>query len=188
MKLLLHACCGPCTLYPASILQREGISFSCYFFNPNIHPYSEFQNRLEALRQVALHIDAPLLCEDTYGLTSFLRSVVYNEAKRCDICYDLRLAKSAAYAKDNGFDAFTTTLLYSKYQNHALVVSKCLLLAEKFAIKFYYRDFREGWQQGIEQSKHLQIYRQRYCGCIYSEQEAFEKTLQRKARRATPHQ
>jgi epoxyqueuosine reductase len=180
MRLLLHVCCGPCTFFPVSVLRQEGISFSSYFFNPNIHPFKEFRRRINALSLVADHLDFDLIIDNNYGLTEFLRKVVFNEMKRCHLCYDIRLEKTVEFASEHCFDSFSTTLLYSKYQNHALIVEKCFRLAEKFGIEFFYRDFRQGWQYGIDESKALDIYRQPYCGCIYSEQESFDKKFHKK--------
>jgi len=186
MKLLLHVCCGPCSLYPANVLHEEGISFSAYFYNPNIHPYKEFKKRIHALELVAKLLRFDLILDRNYGLTDYLRKVVFNENKRCHICYELRLSKCIEFAANNGFDAFSTTLLYSKYQNHKLIYDICFQLTDKFGIEFFYKDFREGWQKGIDQSKDLDIYRQRYCGCIFSEHEAFDKNFRKKMKLQTP--
>ncbi len=181
MKLLLHVCCGPCSFYPISVIRGNGISFSAYFYNPNIHPYKEFRRRINALSMVSEYLKFDLILEKDYGLSEFLRRVVFNENKRCEICYDLRLSRCVEFALENGFDAFSTTLLYSRYQKHDLIIDKCKRLEDKFKIEFYYRDFREGWQFGIDQSKNLDIYRQPYCGCIYSEQEAYDKKFRKKS-------
>ena len=175
MKLLLHVCCGPCAIYPISILNDLGIDVSGYFYNPNIHPFQEFKRRIEALKIVSDYFDFKVFYENSYELIDFMRKVVFNEKDRCRICYNLRLAQTVAYAKDNGFDAFSTTLLYSKYQNHQALIKQCSELAETLNIPFFYQDFRKGWLEGIDQSKSLGLYRQKYCGCIYSEQESFDK-------------
>jgi epoxyqueuosine reductase len=180
MKLLLHVCCGPCAIYPLSLLRESGIDISGYFYNPNIHPFKEFKRRIEALETVSHHFNFHVIYENSYGLVDFMRKVVFHEKERCSICYHLRLSRTVAYAKDNGFDAFSTTLLYSRYQNHQALIDLCSELAEANGISFYYRDFREGWQAGIDQSKSLNLYRQQYCGCIYSEQESFDKSLRKK--------
>jgi hypothetical protein len=185
MNLLLHVCCGPCSIYPVSIIQKAGISFSAYFFNPNIHPFKEFKSRINALAYVSNNLKFNLILEKDYELKEYLRQVVFHENNRCNICYDLRLRKSVEYAVAHNFDAFSTTLLYSKYQNHNLIIDTCNQLSKQFGIEFFYRDFRKGWQYGIDQSKKLDIYRQRYCGCIYSEHEAFDKRFRKKIRSKT---
>ncbi|MDR3631952.1 MAG: epoxyqueuosine reductase QueH [Desulfocapsaceae bacterium] len=180
MKLLLHVCCGPCTIFPLSVIRQEGIKVSGYFYNPNIHPFREFKKRKESVRLMAEHFGFHITLEHSYGLVDFLRKTVFHEQERCPICYDFRLSKTAEFARDNGFDAFSTTLLYSRYQNHQALIDTGHRLAETFGLSFFYRDFREGWQEGIDISKSLDLYRQSYCGCIYSEQESFDKHLKKK--------
>ena len=186
MKLLLHVCCGPCAIYPLSMLRESGIDISGYFYNPNIHPFKEFKRRIETLETVCHHFDFRVIYENSYGLVDFMRKVVFHEKERCSICYHLRLSRTVMYAKDNGFDAFSTTLLYSRYQNHQALIDQCSQLADANGISFYYRDFREGWQTGIDQSKSLNLYRQQYCGCVYSEQESFDRSLRKKHPKVKP--
>jgi predicted adenine nucleotide alpha hydrolase (AANH) superfamily ATPase len=180
MKLLLHICCGPCAVYPTSILQNEGHELSGYFYNPNIHPYQEFRQRLEALEEFSQTAGLAVDYEREYGLTEYLRQVVNRESERCLICYEMRLAATARRAAEIGAKGFTTTLLYSRYQKHEAIRATGERLAAEHGISFYYRDFREGWQAGIDRSKELGLYRQPYCGCIYSEQERYDPTLRRK--------
>ena len=187
MKLLLHVCCGPCAIYPLSVINEAGIEVSGYFYNPNIHPFREFKRRIEALKTVSDHFGFKVFYENSYELIDFIRKVVYSEKERCGICYNLRLSRTVAYARDHGFDAFSTTLLYSKYQNHKALIEQCSQLAETFNIPFYYQDFRKGWQEGIDQSKALDLYRQQYCGCIYSEQESFDKSLRKNISKQKTH-
>lgn len=177
MKVFLHICCGPCAIYPLTLLENEGMEVTGYFSNPNIHPYQEFKRRLVALEQFSSTCGLSLLVEKQYGLRDFLQNIVYHEEERCSICYLLRLEKTAALAKEKGFDAFSTTLLYSKYQRHNTISDICTTLSSKYNIRFLYRDFREGWQFGIDKSIELNLYRQPYCGCIYSEQERYDKSF-----------
>ncbi len=186
MTLLLHVCCGPCSFYPVSVIREAGVSFSSYFFNPNIHPYKEFRRRVDAACQVSKILDFNLIIDKEYRLTEFLRHVVFNEDNRCSVCYDIRLSNCVEFALNNGYDSFSTTLLYSKYQKHSLIVDKCRQLSQYYGIEFFYRDFREGWQQGIDQSKASNIYRQPYCGCIFSEQETFDKKFRKKFKTNKP--
>lgn len=180
MKLLLHSCCGPCTIYPASVLRLDEFDITAYFFNPNIHPFTEFRRRKETLSDFCSDQSIPLILEKEYGLRDFLRKVVYLEKERCFICYSWRLEKTVRYAAANGYAAFTSTLLYSKYQNHLNLKEVGFHLANRYGIKFIYRDFRDGWQKGIDESKQLEMYRQPYCGCIYSEQERYDNTLRKR--------
>ena len=175
MKVLLHICCGPCAIYPLEVLQAEGIKVHGFFHNPNIHPYREFTKRLEAVEQLAARMALSVEYNREYGLRDYLRRVVFNEEERCGLCYDMRLRAAVEQAGKRGADAFTTTLLYSRYQSHELIRHKAAQLAEQYKIPFYYHDFREGWQQGIDMSRAMGLYRQSYCGCIYSEQERYDK-------------
>lgn len=183
MNILMHVCCGPCTIYPLQSLRAEGIEVKGYFYNPNIHPYREFKRRIGGLVTVAEEKKFSVEIDRNYGLTEYLRKIVYKEEKRCFLCYDMRLERVAKKAAEQGLDGFTSTLLYSKYQNHGLLKQKCEQLAEVYGLSFVYRDFREGWQQGIDESIALDIYRQPYCGCIYSEQERYDKKLRKKMRK-----
>jgi predicted adenine nucleotide alpha hydrolase (AANH) superfamily ATPase len=180
MTVLLHICCGPCAIYPLEILKAEGIKVHGFFYNPNIHPYREFRKRLEAVEQLASKVNLPVEYHREYGLRDYLRKVVFNEDSRCGHCYDMRLQAVVAQAKKIRADAFSTTLLYSRYQNHELIRDKAEQLAEQHKIPFYYHDFRAGWQQGIDMSREMGLYRQSYCGCIYSEQERYDKRFRQK--------
>jgi predicted adenine nucleotide alpha hydrolase (AANH) superfamily ATPase len=184
--ILLHICCGPCAAYPTSIMHDEGLKVRGYFYNPNIHPYREFRLRLQSVRTVADNRHLTVEYHSDYGLQEYLRQVVFHEQQRCGICYEMRLAATARQAKALGAEAFSTTLLYSRYQNHELIREKGDLIAGRFAIPFYYRDFREGWQAGREMAVDMGLYRQSYCGCIYSEQERYDKKLRRKRQGITP--
>lgn len=175
MNILLHVCCGPCALYPLKVLREKGHHVSGYFYNPNIHPYREFQRRIEAAREFAENEHISLTIDDNYGLTDYMRRVVFNENRRCSVCYDLRLEQAAKRAVEEGAEAMTTTLLYSRYQNHDLIREKGERLARAYGVSFYYEDFRQGWQEGIDRSREMGLYRQPYCGCIYSEQERYDK-------------
>ena len=180
MRILLHTCCGPCLIYPQSLLRDEGIALTAYFFNPNIHPFREFKARREALVDYTESLGIASIIEAEYGLVDYLQAVVHREKERCRICYAMRLERTARRAKAEGFDGFSTTLLYSRYQNHELIRTTGDHFSARYAIPFLYRDFRLGWQAGVEQSKELEMYRQAYCGCIYSEQERYDKTLRKK--------
>ena len=184
MKLLLHVCCGPCAAYPLSLLQREGVFVRGFFYNPNIHPFLEFRKRLTAVEKLAAAVGLDVDYHREYGLRDYLRAVVFNEDKRCSLCYEMRLRAAAEQAKKTGADAFSTTLLYSRYQNHELIRRRAEELGAEYNIPFYYHDFRTGWQEGIDLSKEMDLYRQSYCGCIYSEQERYDKRCRKKKKKA----
>ena len=181
MKIFMHICCGPCTAYPLEFLRDEGHEVSGFFFNPNIHPFREFKKRLASTDLFAARMGFKIESVREYGLKEYLRQVVFNEEKRCDLCYEMRLLVVAQKAKEVGADAFTTTLLYSRYQKHERICAIAERLAADHGIPFYYQDFRRGWQQGIDMAIEMDLYRQPYCGCIYSEQERYDKKLRRAA-------
>jgi predicted adenine nucleotide alpha hydrolase (AANH) superfamily ATPase len=183
MSILLHVCCGPCLVFPAKVMEREGVDFTCYFFNPNIHPYREFKKRLNSFKELADSRNYSYLIDKEYGLKMFMRQVVFNEDQRCKFCYQMRLGKAAELAAENGYQGFSSTLLYSTYQNHALIKKQAALASGSHEIPFMYRDFRVGWQQGIEESKACNLYRQSYCGCLFSEQERYDNRLKKRLKR-----
>jgi four helix bundle protein len=144
-----------------------------YFFNPNIHPYQEYQKRLESLRQYSENVGLEVVYRDEYLLEEFLRNVSQRPEERCQYCYSIRLQATAREAQKRGFDQFSTTLLQSTHQNHQLIKEAAERMAKEAGIPFYYEDFRLGWRKGVEVSKAMGLYRQQYCGCIYSEKERF---------------
>ncbi|SFM65606.1 epoxyqueuosine reductase QueH [Thermodesulforhabdus norvegica] len=172
-KILLHVCCGPCTFYPLEKLRSNGWEVMAFFYNPNIHPYSEWLRRREALTEMAEAKGLRVIIRNDYPLEEFLRNVAFRESQRCTYCYTLRLEATARLAKKSGFDAFTTTLLYSKRQKHELAKNIAENAAAKYKIPFYYEDFRSGWKEGQRMAQESGIYRQQYCGCIFSEKERF---------------
>ncbi len=180
MNILLHICCAPCTVFPLKVLRGQGHALTGYFFNPNIHPYTEFSRRLATLREFAAREALALNVEEEYGLTDYLRQVVFQEDRRCTICYTMRLEQTARFAAANQFEAFSTTLLYSRYQNHDLIRQTGEQFARQYGVGFHYEDFRTGWQEGIDRSIALGLYRQPYCGCIYSEQERYDRKMRQK--------
>jgi epoxyqueuosine reductase len=173
VRILLHVCCAPCTIYPLRVLREDGGEVAGAFFNPNIHPYQEYRKRLETLEMYAAEEGLPIIREEVYPLEDFLRQVAFREVERCRYCYTLRLTQTAQMARRGRFDAFTTTLLYSRFQKHGLIRSVAEGVALQQGIRFLYRDFREGWLEGVRISKAIGMYRQSYCGCVYSEKERF---------------
>jgi predicted adenine nucleotide alpha hydrolase (AANH) superfamily ATPase len=127
-------------------------------------------------------MDIPLIGEQEYGLREYLRKVVGDEENKCTYCYSWRMEETAKMAKIHDFKCFSTTLLYSKYQDHEKLKEFGYSLAEKYSVDFVYEDFRTGWQEGIDESNLIGMYRQPYCGCIYSEQERYDKKLKKKRR------
>ena len=192
MKILLHMCCAPCSCYTVQKLREENFEPTGYFFNPNIHPYQEWRQRLKTAREFADKVDMKIFCDNHYGLRNFLDRVYKTVGKisdadtvqnydgfhaRCKICYAWRLSETAKFAAENNFEIFTSTLFYSKHQNHELMKNIAENVAKNFGVKFFYEDFRIGWQEGIDLSLELGLYRQNYCGCIFSEEERFSKEI-----------
>lgn len=173
MKILLHICCAPCTIYPLKILREGGHNILGFFYNPNIHPYLEYKRRFDTLQEYADSMELKVVSNEGYPMEEFLRGVVFREDDRCRYCYYLRLEKAVNIAKRGNMDGFTTTLLYSKFQDHEMIKGIGESLSKKYGIEFFYEDFRKGWKEGIRISKELGMYRQQYCGCIYSEKERF---------------
>lgn len=181
MNILLHICCAPCAIFPVADIRAEGHKAAGFFYNPNIHPYSEYIRRRDALEKFAIDVGLNVIISD-YDVEKYFQFVTYNEApdKRCPICWWLRMERAALFAKENGFDAFTTTLLGSPYQDHETVKKICEDVAKKVGIKFYYKDFRTGFSKAREDAKLKGMYLQNYCGCIFSERERLEKKGARK--------
>jgi len=144
-----------------------------FFYRHNIHPYTECLRRQETLQSYADQINLRMICQEGYDLEGFIQNVVYREADRCSYCYHDRLRTTALVAKRGKFDYFTSTLLYSKFQKHDTIRSIGESVGRSVGIPFLYKDFRSGWKEGIKISKDLKLYRQQYCGCIYSEKERY---------------
>lgn len=173
MKTLLHTCCAPCSIYCVDSLRNEGIEPTSYWFNPNIHPYTEYRSRKTTLEEYAKSIGLPLIIDNTYGLRSFVKGVIDDLEHRCSYCYRVRLEQTAQYAAEHHFDSFSTTLLVSPYQKHEALIAAGEVAAEKYGIPFLYRDFRVGFRQGQDKARELGLYMQKYCGCIFSEEERY---------------
>ncbi len=167
-------CCGPCSVVPLKQTLKGSLEVCGFFYNPNIHPRTEFIKRLESVRKLSRLLELAVISHDEYDPAPYFARLGGTDKKsipteqRCASCYHERLRYTAKTAKQRGFDFFTTSLLYSKYQNHELIVDMGLDMERKFGIPFYYEDFREGWKSGIEESRSMELYRQKYCGCIFS--------------------
>ncbi len=173
MRLLLHICCAPCSVACVETLRGEGIDPTGFWYNPNIHPVTEYKMRKNTLIQYASDIHMRLLVENYYGLREFIDNVYPNYNSRCGFCYRFRLEETARQAAEKGYDAFSTTLLISPYQNHELLKEVGAEMADKYHIEFAYRDFRPHFKEGQEKAAQLGLYRQKYCGCVFSEEDRF---------------
>ena len=174
-RLFLHICCGPCAAYPLEFFheERPGLELDLWFYNPNIHPKSEFQRRRDSLAYLAAHHGLKVDFSALYDPQKFLEAVASVSAppERCRQCYALRFQAAAAEAALRGHRFFGTTLAFSKRQKHDLIIEEGRRAAEARGLEFYYEDWRPGWQRGHEIAKSLGLYRQNYCGCLFSELE-----------------
>jgi epoxyqueuosine reductase len=171
----MHCCCAPCSIYPLKYLRQEGAEVMGFFYRHNIHPWTECQRREETLREYSEKIELPVIFQKGYDIETFLQNAAFREANRCHYCYHDRLKTTALLAKRGRFDYFTSSLLYSKFQQHEVIKAMGEAIGKSLGLPFFYHDFREGWKEGIDASKQLNLYRQPYCGCIYSEKERFYK-------------
>jgi len=180
MKVLIHICCANCALYPVKSLREKNIQVYGFWFNPNIHPYTEYRMRIYSMKELEKLWKIEMIYKDFYGVEEFIRAVVDDVNNRCSFCYKWRLEETAKTAKELGIEAFTTTLLVSPYQKSNLIVNKAMEAQERYNVKFLYENFREGWREGLGISKKLGLYKQKYCGCIYSEKERFLSNRKKK--------
>ncbi len=180
MKLLLHTCCAPCSVYCIQSLRSENIEPTVYWFNPNIHPYMEYKARRDTLKQYINTIGVKGIFNENYGLVEFCKNVINDLENRCvKYCYKIRLEQTAKYAKENGYDAFSTTLLISPYQNHEALKQVGKEMAQKYGVTFLYRDFRPGFREGQNKARELGLYMQKYCGCVFSEEDRYSKQIEK---------
>ena len=174
MKLLMHTCCAPCSVYCIDELRGEKIEPTIYWFNPNIHPYMEYKARRDCLKQYTQDININAIFEEDYGLREFCKNTINKLDTRCqDYCYPVRLEQTAKFAKENGFDAITTTLLVSPYQQHEIIHEIGEKIAKNYGIEFLYRDFRVGFREGQAKAREMGLYMQKYCGCVFSEESRY---------------
>ncbi len=185
MKLLMHVCCAPCSVECIAALREEGVEPTLFWYNPNIHPAEEYKLRRDTLKSYAASIGAELILEENYGLREFVRKTApgFTFGERCGICYEMRLAKTAAFAREAGYDFFTTTLFISPYQDREKLLRIGKAAADREGVGFIGYDFRPRFQRGQEKAKELGLYRQKYCGCIFSEEERFSNRAKKAMRR-----
>jgi predicted adenine nucleotide alpha hydrolase (AANH) superfamily ATPase len=175
MKTLMHACCGPCSIECIEDLRAQGIEPVGFWYNPNIHPFTEYRSRRDAFLGYAKSVGIETAVKDDYGLRQFVREISPHFDDRCGICYKLRMDETAKFAAENGYASFTTTLLISPYQNHELLCRTAEEAAKRHGVEFLYRDFRPSFRKGQSAARSLEIYMQKYCGCIFSEEERYNR-------------
>ena len=175
MNTLLHICCAPCANQPIEVLRTDGFTVTGFWYNPNIHPFTEYRARRNCLREYAKEIELPLLERDDYGLRPFVREVAADIEGRCVKCYGMRLFETARMAAEGGFDSFTSSLFISPYQDHELMRDVAERAAHEYGVEFLYRDFRPYFRDGQNFAREHGFYMQKYCGCVFSEQERYLK-------------
>jgi epoxyqueuosine reductase len=170
--ILLHICCGPCLIYPFSRLKERGFKLRGFYYNPNLYPLDEYPRRREGVERLSkeffLEVEYP-----QHDSSDFLQAInaagSLERPQRCIACWSLRLRKTAQAARANGLVMFSTTLLVSPHQDHDLLRELGHKIGREEGIDFYYEDFRPGFKQAQIQAKQKGIYRQKYCGCKYSQ-------------------
>lgn len=167
----MHICCANCGLYPVKHLSARGIDIKGLWFNPNIHPEDEYDKRLDALKTLQGLWGLDIEYHETSGPEDFFSAVENHNGLRCEACYGMRLAETAATAKKMGLDGFTTTMLVSPYQRFDMMVDIGRRLEREYSVPFFVEDLRPGWNEGVRLSKELGLYRQKYCGCVFSKAE-----------------
>jgi predicted adenine nucleotide alpha hydrolase (AANH) superfamily ATPase len=177
-RILLHVCCAPCATYTVQRLRELGFAVTGYWYNPNVHPFGEHEQRRETLAIYAEQIELPMIWEPGYEVVEFMHNIHGRERfrVRCLLCYRMRLERTAQVAAQRGFDALTTTLLISPYQDQAAIRSIGQEAAAQHEIAFFFENFRRGWADHYQMTREHKLYSQRYCGCLYSEWEARDRT------------
>ncbi len=175
MNALLHICCAPCANQCVEVLRADGYQVTGLWYNPNIHPFTEYRARRNCLREYAASVELPIIERNDYGLRPFVRAVAQDIAGRCVKCYEMRLLEAARQAKEGGFDSFTSSLFISPYQNHELMREVAERAAEQYGVEFLYRDFRPYFRDGQTYARDHGFYMQKYCGCVFSEEERYLK-------------
>jgi hypothetical protein len=183
-NLLLHICCGVCAVGLVDKFKKDGIKVTGYFYNPNIHPFMEFRKRLRAVEVLSEQEKMPIHYETAYGLDEFLAAVapygkIYAK-ERCLKCYELRLSRTAQKAKELGFDSFASTLMVSPQQDQAGIKDIGANIARDEGIVFKYEDITGLYSECNDTAKKRQLYRQQYCGCVFSEYERYNQEVKDK--------
>jgi hypothetical protein len=178
-RVLLHCCCAPCSLSCIDPLRAEGIEPVAFWYNPNIHPWKEYEARRNCLLEYAPTIGMEVIVKENYGLREFTQAVAGDIDSRCRYCYGSRMEETARFAAERGFKAFTSTLLASPYQDHDGIAQAAADCARRYGVEFLYRDFRPNFREGNKRARELGFYMQKYCGCVYSEEDRYRKAIER---------
>ena len=183
-KVLIHTCCAPCFTFIQEDISkngilnnekvRENVSYTACWYNPNIHPKVEYERRKNTFIDFCKMKNVDYIVIDRYDLNEYVKYVVNNVgdnkeySTRCEYCYYMRFKEVFKYAKENGFDAVTTTLSISPYQNHDLIIKALKKLSQEYSIDYIYTDYRDNFRVGQKMARDLGLYMQKYCGCVFS--------------------
>ena len=176
-SVLMHTCCAPCSLSCIDPLRAEGIEPVAFWYNPNIHPWKEYEARRDCLLTYAPTIEIQVIVDEDYGLRTFVEHVASDIDHRCTYCYQHRLEETARYAAEHGYESYT--LLASLYQDHDGIKAAAEKYAQQYGVEFLYRDFRPNFRAGNQRARELGFYMQKYCGCVFSEQDRYQKQIDR---------
>ncbi len=185
MKLLMHTCCAPCSVYCIDSLRQEGIEPTVYWYNPNIHPYIEYKTRRDTLKEYTKSINVEAIFEEEYGLDNFCKNVIGDLQNRCqNYCYRVRLEQTAKYAKEHGYDTISTTLLVSPYQKHDILKEQGEEIAKEVWINIFDIEiFALVLEKDKQKARELGLYMQKYCGCVFSEEDRYSKQIKKRFRK-----
>jgi len=176
MKILLHGCCAACLIAPYRFLRESGEDAVAFFYNPNIMPYREFRSRLACFKDYTTSQNISNIYDENYPLEYMLKKYLEpGEKSRCQLCYEIRLNETARIAAEKDFNAFSTTLLVSPYQDHDLIRKAGEEAGFRYHVHFIFRDWRPDFLSSHEEAKQRNLYLQSYCGCIFSEEERYRK-------------
>jgi predicted adenine nucleotide alpha hydrolase (AANH) superfamily ATPase len=176
LRVLLHCCCGPCALLVADHFRSLHHDVTGWFFNPNLYPEEEHAQREVTLGEAAREAGLPLLpSAEPQPLQDFLLSLSRRGGRRCHACYELRLRETARKAAAEGFEAFSTTLLISPYQDLEAIAEIGAAAGEAAGVEFLFADLRGSYPASCDRARELDLYRQNYCGCLFSALERAER-------------
>jgi len=196
LRLLLHCCCGPCSLEVAEHLRSLGHTVTAWFFNPNIHPLEELARRQATMVEAARAAGLPVgFVDPANGANAapasgirpadFLLLLARSSGQRCQACYQLRLGEAARAARSLGYEGFATTLTVSPYQDPEAIREIGERAAQAAGVRFVFADLREHYHCGAQRARELGLYRQNYCGCVFSLLERAERRARREIEKAT---
>jgi predicted adenine nucleotide alpha hydrolase (AANH) superfamily ATPase len=190
MNILLHICCSNCATYPVRLIRQDNHNLAGFWFNPNIQPFDEYRSRFDSAQDLAGRWHFDLFGDEEYTPGEYFRMFNIDESgdldgdvydvgrrqkperpDRCRRCYELRLEKTAREASVRGFEAFSTTLLISPYQDYDQIMTTGREVAGRYDLIFFQRDFRPCFRDAGKLAAELGLYRQKYCGCMFSRDE-----------------